>query len=159
MSRYGGGSDDRYGDKSSYRGGSSGGGGGQYGGGGGGGGGGRFGGGGGGGGGGRGGGGDSMGQLGSGLRQISWDLSKLPVFEKNFYIEHPAVSNRPESVSADWRKSKEITIVGKGIPKPVFSFEEASMPGNNVFFFNISFKCNPVTMYLCQLQNMFSARF
>ena len=157
MSRYGGGSDDRYGDKSSYRGGSSGGGGGQYGGGGGGGGGGRFGGGGGGGG--RGGGGDSMGQLGSGLRQISWDLSKLPVFEKNFYIEHPAVSNRPESVSADWRKSKEITIVGKGIPKPVFSFEEASMPGNKNFFFSISFKCNSVTMYLWQLQNTFSARF
>ena len=128
MSRYGGGSDDRYGDKSSYRGGSSGGGGGgQYGGGGGGGGGGgRFAGGGGGG---RGG-GDSMGQLGSGLRAISWDLAKLPVFEKNFYIEHPAVSNRPESASADWRKSKEITIIGKGIPKPVFSFEEASMPGN-----------------------------
>ena len=122
MSRYGGGSDDRYGDKSSYRGGSSGGGG--YGGGGG------FGGGGGdrGGGGGRG--GDSMGQLGAGLRTIQWDLSKLPVFEKNFYIEHPAVSNRPENVSDDWRRSKEITIIGKGIPKPVFSFEEASMPGN-----------------------------
>ena len=71
-----------------------------------------------------------MGQLGSGLRSIQWDLAKLPVFEKNFYIEHPAVSNRPESASADWRKSKEITIIGKGIPKPVFSFEEASMPGN-----------------------------
>lgn len=126
MSRYGGGSDDRYGDKSSYRGGSSGGGGGgQYGGGGGGGGGGgRFGGGGGG-----GRGGDSMSGLGSGLRSISWDLSKLPVFEKNFYIEHPAVSGRPDSVSDDWRRSKEITIIGKGIPKPVFSFEEASMPG------------------------------
>ena len=70
-----------------------------------------------------------MGQLGSGLRTIQWDLSKLPVFEKNFYIEHPAVSYRPEIVSEDWRRSKEITIIGKGIPKPVFSFEEASMPG------------------------------
>ena len=120
---YGGGSrggDDRYGDKSSYRGG--GGGGGQYGGGGGGGGfpsrfgssGSR--------------GGDSMGQLGAGLRNITWDPSKLPVFEKNFYIEHPAVSSRPEIVSDDWRRSKEITVVGKGVPKPVFSFEEASMP-------------------------------
>jgi hypothetical protein len=71
-----------------------------------------------------------MGQLGAGLRRIDWNLSKLPVFEKNFYIEHPAVSSRPESVAEDWRRSKEIIVVGKGIPKPVFSFEEASMPGN-----------------------------
>ena len=117
--------DDRYGDKSSYRGGSgSGFGGGQYGGGGG------------------GGyssvpqrfgssgarGGDSMGQLGAGLRTINWDLSKLPVFEKNFYIEHPAVSSRTERTSDDWRRSKEIIVHGNGVPKPVFSFEEASMP-------------------------------
>lgn len=73
-------------------------------------------------------GGGGGGQLGSGLRPINWDLSKLPVFEKNFYIEHPAVSNRQASVSDDWRRSKEITIIGNGIPKPVFSFEEASMP-------------------------------
>ena len=69
-----------------------------------------------------------MGQLGAGLRTINWDLSKLPIFEKNFYIEHPAVSNRPERVSEDWRRSKEITVVGNGVPKPVLSFEEASMP-------------------------------
>lgn len=127
MSNYG--NNDRYGDRSSQRGGGSSGGG-QYGGGGGGGGGGgyssmpqRFG---------SSGsrGGDSMGQLGSGLRKIDWDLSKLPLFEKNFYIEHPSVSSRPENVSDDWRRSKEITIVGKGIPKPCFTFEEASMPGN-----------------------------
>lgn len=125
MSNYGSrGDDDRYGDKSSYRGGGGGGGGG-----------GRY-----------GGdnsyssmpqsfgssgsrGGDSMGQLGAGLKRIDWNLSKLPVFEKNFYIEHPAVSSRPDSVAEDWRRSKEIIVVGKGIPKPVFSFEEASMPG------------------------------
>jgi hypothetical protein len=62
-SSYGGGGYDRGGDRSGFRGG---GGGGGYGGGGGGGG---F-------------GGDRMGNLGSGLRQIQWDLSKLPVFEK-----------------------------------------------------------------------------
>ena len=34
------------------------------------------------------------GGLGAGLRHIKWDLSQLPVFEKNFYIEHPEVSKR-----------------------------------------------------------------
>lgn len=60
-----------------------------------------------------------VGGLGSQLRTISWDLSKLPVFEKNFYIEHPDVTRRPESFSDEWRKSKEITVIGRGVPKPV----------------------------------------
>jgi ATP-dependent RNA helicase DDX5/DBP2 len=111
--------DDRYDDRSSYRGGY--GGGDRHGGGGGGS---RFGGGGGGG---RGG-GDSMGNLGAGLRSIQWDLSKLPVFEKNFYIEHPAVSQRSDSHAEEWRRSHSITVQGRGIPKPVLTFEEASMP-------------------------------
>lgn len=34
------------------------------------------------------------GALGSALRNIQWDLSRLPAFEKNFYIEHPAVVSR-----------------------------------------------------------------
>ena len=120
MSNYGSrGGDDRYGDKSSYRGGD--GGRSQYGGdnsyssfpd--------RFG---------SSRGGDSMGQLGAGLRKIDWNLSKLPVFEKNFYIEHPDVTDRPERFADDWRRSKEIIVVGQGVPKPVLTFEEASMPG------------------------------
>jgi ATP-dependent RNA helicase DDX5/DBP2 len=55
-------SDGRYDDRSSFRGNGGGGGGG-----------GRF-------------GGDSMSALGANLRNIDWDISKLPVFEKNFYI-------------------------------------------------------------------------
>jgi ATP-dependent RNA helicase DDX5/DBP2 len=55
-------------------------------------------------------------------------MSKLPIFEKNFYIEHPAVTARPEHVAQAWRAEKGITIQGEGIPKPVFTFEEASMP-------------------------------
>ena len=133
--------DDRYGDSSSYR--SGGGGGGSYGGGGssyggsGGRGGDRYGSGGGGGGdrygsGGRGGSSGSYGtsssNLGGGLRDIQWDISKLPVFEKNFYLEHPEVKKRSENEAEQWRRSVQITIVGKGIPKPVHTFEEASMP-------------------------------
>lgn len=69
-----------------------------------------------------------MSNLGAGLRTINWDISKLPVFEKNFYIEHPHVSARHESEAESWRRQHEITVQGKGIPKPVLTFEEASMP-------------------------------
>lgn len=148
---YGGGGD-RYGDSSSRRdyGGSSGGyggggsgyggsrgGGGGYGGGGGGYGGGGYGGGGGGyggggyGGGGRGGGGGfgGGGDLGSNLdTHIQWDLSKLPVFEKNFYYEHPDVSKRTEEDYEKWKRDNQIIVSGKGVPKCVLSFEEASFP-------------------------------
>jgi ATP-dependent RNA helicase DDX5/DBP2 len=61
-------------------------------------------------------------------KNIQWDLSKLPVFEKNFYIEHPAVSARSEDDAAAWRRGEVINVVGDGIPKPVMTFEEASMP-------------------------------
>lgn len=44
------------------------------------------------GGGGRGGGGGSS--LGNGLRKPTWDLTKLPRFEKHFYHEHPTTSQR-----------------------------------------------------------------
>ncbi len=59
----------------------------------------------------------SNGDVGSRLNEIQWDLSKLPVFEKNFYIEHPAVRNRSEEEAEQWRRSKNITVIGKGIPK------------------------------------------
>ena len=109
--------DDRYGDSSSQRGGRGGGGrgggGGAYGPGGGGG----------------GHGGDKMGALGDRLnKSIQWDLSLLPKFDKNFYIEHPAVKARGEDEAARWRATNEIHIVGRGIPKPCYTFEEASMP-------------------------------
>ena len=69
-----------------------------------------------------------VGGLGANLRTIQWDLSQLPVFEKNFYIEHPDVTARTEQAAEEWRRSKGITIQGQGIPKPVYTFEEASMP-------------------------------
>lgn len=76
--------------------------------------------------------GGSGGGLGSGLREIRWDISQLPPFEKNFYIEHPAVAARSEAEAVQWRKEHDITIIGSGIPKPVYTFEEASMPGASI---------------------------
>ena len=37
---------------------------------------------------------DKQSNVGSSLRKPKWDLDRLPKFEKNFYIEHPKVTNR-----------------------------------------------------------------
>jgi ATP-dependent RNA helicase DDX5/DBP2 len=66
--------------------------------------------------------------LGSSLKQVDFSAVDLVPFEKDFYIEHPDVSKRPESEAAQWRASKQIVVVGQGVPKPVLTFEEASMP-------------------------------
>lgn len=49
-------------------------------------------------------------------------------FEKDFYIEHPDVTKRPDSEADAWRASKQIVVIGDGVPKPCLTFEEASMP-------------------------------
>lgn len=66
--------------------------------------------------------------LGANLGKIDWDLDKLPKFEKNFYVEHPAVAARSWDEVDEFRKKHEITVVGKNVPKPVTTFEEASFP-------------------------------
>lgn len=66
--------------------------------------------------------------FGSNLKTQTWDLLKLPKFEKNFYIENPAVSNLTEAQVFEFRKLHAITVSGPSIPKPIRTFEEASMP-------------------------------
>merc|ERR1719491_2587067 len=66
--------------------------------------------------------------LGSNLSQIDFQNTQLVAFEKDFYIEHPDVTKRTEKDADDWRASKQIVIVGEGLPKPCMSFDEASMP-------------------------------
>lgn len=112
---YGGGGGGSYG--------GGGGGGGGYGGGGGG-----YGGGGGGFNGGGGGFGGGAGGLGAGLNNIDFSKQELVKFDKDFYLEHPDVTNRPDSEAEAWRASKQIVVVGEGVPKPCMTFEEASMP-------------------------------
>ncbi|ORY81412.1 p68 RNA helicase [Protomyces lactucae-debilis] len=105
-------------------GGYSGGGGGGYGGGG-------YGGGGGGGGYGGGGGGyggDRMGALGDNLRKPTWDAATMTPFQKNFYRENPAVTERTEQEIQEWRRAKDVTVTGTDIPKPVTTFDEAGFP-------------------------------
>ncbi|KAJ0394467.1 hypothetical protein ATCC90586_010005 [Pythium insidiosum] len=74
-------------------------------------------------------GGGGSGPLGANLdTNIQWDLSKLPVFEKNFYYEHPDVSRRSEAEYEQWKRENDITVMGKNVPKCVQTFEEASFP-------------------------------
>ncbi len=81
-----------------------------------------------GGGGGGGGGGFQNSNLGGGLNTIDFTQRELVPFEKDFYIEHPDVTARPDSEAHAWRASKQIVVVGDGVPKPCLTFEEASMP-------------------------------
>ncbi len=59
------------------------------------------------------------------------DFSTLAPFEKNFYIEHPAVAARNEADVQAYRQLREIHVEGAGIPKPVVTFDEASFPGRH----------------------------
>eukprot|EP00536_Pseudo-nitzschia_multiseries_P001156 jgi/Psemu1/234329/estExt_Genewise1.C_140146 len=43
-------------------------------------------------------------------------------------MEHPDVTKRSEQEAAEWRASKGIVVIGKDVPKPCMTFEEASMP-------------------------------
>ena len=69
-----------------------------------------------------------MGGLGSGLGNIDFSKQDLVPFEKNFYLEHPDVTKRSDAEAEAWRASKQIVVRGNDIPKPVMTFEEASMP-------------------------------
>ncbi len=55
-------------------------------------------------------GGERNGALGSGLRNLNWKALDLPVFEKNFYIEHPDVTKRSDEVANSWRRDSKIFI-------------------------------------------------
>ncbi len=62
------------------------------------------------------------------MGHIDFSKTELVPFEKDFYIEHPDVTKRPEEEANAWRSSKQMVIQGDGVPKPCMTFEEASMP-------------------------------
>lgn len=63
--------------------------------------------------------------LGANLGNIDFSKQELAKFEKNFYIEHPDVTKRPEAEADAWRAQNKIVVNGEGVPKPVMTFEEA----------------------------------
>nr|GAT60883.1 predicted protein [Mycena chlorophos] len=71
---------------------------------------------------------DRMGNLGGSLRNIDWNTTKVEHFEKNFYVEDKKVKERSEKEVEDFRRAKEIKVQGRGVPRPVTTFEEAGFP-------------------------------
>ncbi|CAJ1966528.1 unnamed protein product [Cylindrotheca closterium] len=66
--------------------------------------------------------------LGASLSNVDFSKHDLVAFEKNFYLEHPDVAKKSSAEADAWRASKQIVVHGDDIPKPVMTFEEASMP-------------------------------
>ena len=66
--------------------------------------------------------------LGSGLKKQNWDASSLSRFEKNFYVENPAVAARSEREIHEYRKLHQMQIFGPDVPKPITGFLEAGFP-------------------------------
>ena len=69
-----------------------------------------------------------MANMGAGLKKQDFDLSTLPKFEKNFYREADSVKARSEREVDEFRRTKEIRVSGKHVPRPVETFEEAGFP-------------------------------
>jgi len=69
-----------------------------------------------------------MSNLGAGLKTQDWDLNTLPKFEKSFYKEHAEVSARSDAEVEAFRKKHEMAVTGRGVPRPVETFDEAGFP-------------------------------
>ncbi|EDO38061.1 predicted protein, partial [Nematostella vectensis] len=65
---------------------------------------------------------------GASLRKPRWDMNSLQKFEKNFYREHPVVQARGQHEVDAYRRSKDLTVNGRNVPKPVTTFEESAFP-------------------------------
>ncbi|XP_065826207.1 probable ATP-dependent RNA helicase DDX5 [Oscarella lobularis] len=66
--------------------------------------------------------------VGSRLRTPRWDVTRLPSFKKDFYVEHATVQSRSERDVQAFLREKQITINGQNCPRAVFSFDEANFP-------------------------------
>lgn len=67
-------------------------------------------------------------QFGDNLEKQEWNLDELPKFEKNFYKEDPAVTDRSDADVTAFRNEHQMTLKGDNIPKPVLTFDEAGFP-------------------------------
>ncbi|KAL1333862.1 hypothetical protein HN51_062737 [Arachis hypogaea] len=56
------------------------------------------------------------------------DFKNLVPFEKNFYVESPAVRAMSDQEVMHYRASREITVQGHDVPKPIRMFHEARFP-------------------------------
>ncbi|KAG6369388.1 P-loop containing nucleoside triphosphate hydrolase protein [Boletus reticuloceps] len=71
---------------------------------------------------------DRMSNLGGSLRSIDWSSQKLERFEKNFYVEDKRISTLSEREVEEFKRTQDIKIQGRGVPRPVRNFDEAGFP-------------------------------
>jgi len=69
---------------------------------------------------------------GSKLRAVDWNRVKKHEIKKDFYNEHPSVSQRSSEEVEEWLAKREVTLHGENIPRPVVNFNEAGFPGKRV---------------------------
>lgn len=69
-----------------------------------------------------------MGQPGANLPAVDFTNLKLEKFEKHFFFEHPNVKARSNQEVEQWRKENVVVVTGNDVPKPVQTFQEASLP-------------------------------
>ncbi|WKY09026.1 hypothetical protein Q1695_001854 [Nippostrongylus brasiliensis] len=62
------------------------------------------------------------------LRDIDWSKENLKPIQKNFYHEHATVARREQYEIDQWIAENQVTLDGRGIPRPVWEFCEASFP-------------------------------
>ncbi|GFS89232.1 probable ATP-dependent RNA helicase DDX17 [Nephila pilipes] len=67
-------------------------------------------------------------QLGEKLQKAKYDLSQMDQIEKDFYNEHPNVSNQNEREVEQYRNSLEITVQGRDVQRPIRDFYEGNFP-------------------------------
>ena len=69
-------------------------------------------------------GGKSKGSIPNDLKNVDWLKYNLIPFQKNFYNEHPAVTNRPLAEIDNWRRTNQVTVPTNCI-NPIINFHEA----------------------------------
>ena len=60
--------------------------------------------------------------------RVPLDPASLPTFEKDFYVEHQAVTSLSEAEIDEYRRKREMTVEGHDVPRPVQAFTEAGFP-------------------------------
>jgi len=71
------------------------------------------------------GGGKSKSNIPHELKDIEWGKYNLIPFQKNFYNEHPNVSNRPLPEIDNYRRTNQCTVPSGSCPNPIIKFHEA----------------------------------
>jgi len=72
--------------------------------------------------------GNDMSSLGQNLRSVDWSRYELIEFKKNFYVEHANVARMTEPEVTGYRVEHSMNVIGRDVPRPVKSFDEAGFP-------------------------------